>query len=52
MITQQGNKFIYEGIASVQLPSGMCIDSDNSYEDSLQLVSPTGEAILVMHSML
>ena len=43
MITQQDNKFIYEGIASVQLPSGMCIDQENSYEDSLQLVSPDGK---------
>ena len=42
MILHQDNKFIYEGIASVQLPSGMCIDQENSYEDSLQLVSPDG----------
>ena len=52
MILHQDNKFIYEGIASVQLPSGMNIDQENSNEDSLQLVSPTGEAILVMHSTL
>ena len=43
MITQQDNEFIYEGIASVQLPSEMCIDSENSCEDSLQLVSPDGK---------
>ena len=43
MITQQDNEFIYEGIASVQLPSEMCIDSEKSYEDSLQLVSPDGK---------
>ena len=43
MIKHQDNKFIYEGIASVQLPSGMCIHHENSYEDSLQLVSPDGK---------
>lgn len=43
MITQHDNKFIYEGIASVQLPSEMCFDRENSYEDSLQLVSPDGK---------
>ena len=43
MITQHNNKFIYNGVASVQLPSGMCIDSENSYKDSLQLVSPDGK---------
>ena len=43
MITQQDNKFIYEGISSVQLPSGMSIDQENSCEDSLQLVSPDGK---------
>ena len=43
MIKHQDNKFIYEGIASVQLPSEMCIDRENSYEDSLRLVSPDGK---------
>ena len=42
MITHQNNQFINEGIASVQLPSGMDIDRENSYEDSLQLVSDDG----------
>ena len=43
MIKHQDNEFIYEGIASVQLPNEMCIDCENSYEDSLQLVSSDGK---------
>ena len=43
MIKHQDNQFIYDGIAAVPCPSGMCIDSANSYEDSLQLVSSDGK---------
>lgn len=42
MITHQDNQFIYNGIAVVPCPSGMRIDIANSYDDSLQLVSPDG----------
>ena len=43
MIKHQDNKFIYEGIASIPCPDGMQIDNENSYEDSLQLVSADGK---------
>lgn len=43
MILHQDNKFIYNGIAVVPCPSGMHIDSANSYDDSLQFVSADGK---------
>ena len=43
MILHQDNKFIYNGIAEMPCPSGMCVDNANIYDDSLQLVSPDGK---------
>ena len=50
MILHQDNQFIYNGIAAVQFPNGMCIDCDNESggEDRFQFVSPDGKLRLCM----
>ena len=42
MIKNHNIEFIYNNVASLRFPDGMRFDSENSYDDSLQLVSPDG----------
>ena len=50
MITHQNHKFIYNGIASLELPNGMCInyDCEGIIQNCLDLISPDGGFRLVI----
>ncbi len=50
MITHQNHKFIYNGIASLELPNGMCInyDCEGMSYDNFELISPDGGFRLVI----
>lgn len=50
MITHQNHKFIYNGIASLELPNGMCInyDCEGIIQNCLDLISPDGSFRLVI----
>ena len=50
MITHQNHKFIYNGIASLALPNGMCVnyDCEGMSQDTFELISPDGGFRLVI----
>lgn len=50
MITHQNHKFIYNDIASLELPNGMCInyDCEGVIQNCLDLISPDGGFRLVI----
>ena len=50
MITHQNHKFIYNGIASLEIPNGMCInyDCEGITLNALDFISPDGGFRLVI----
>lgn len=50
MITHQNHKFIYNGIAALALPNGMCVnyDCEGMSQDTFELISPDGGFRLVV----
>ena len=50
MITHQNHKFIYNDIASLELPNGICInyDCEAMSQDNFELISPDGGFRLVI----
>ena len=50
MITHQNHKFIYNDIASLEFPNGMCInyDYEAASQNNFELISPDGSFRLVI----